>query len=382
MQITWGRVRPGMVRLTAKRSGERQLLAEATVEHPGGAGAADLVGLPPDTNITVEVSHPRGRKRLETRTLSAPPGAELARFATISDLHIGADEWGFLKTMAEGENHRGPSGEPYPIRCTRGALADIEAWGADHVVVKGDAAQHRHPDHFAALGSVLDDYPHLPLTLIPGNHDVDFKDASRWPTTGPPPPNPSDPSTLELPLLGQRQLRYERAAVAVDLAGCRIVAFDSTLDGRHHGTARHAAQVVDLVAEAGHQSVVLCHHHLQPSRRLTHWPPGIGAEDSLALARQLSSTGKVRLLSAGHSHRNRRWLIGGLDATEVASTKDWPGVWAGYVVHEGGVRQVIRRIPAADTVNWHDYSRGAVLGLWGPWASGALHERCAIFTDE
>jgi hypothetical protein len=62
--------------------------------------------------------------------------------------------------------------------------------------------------------------------------------------------------------------------------------------------------------------------------------------------------------------------------TEVASTKDHPGVWAGYAVYEGGIIQVVRRILHPDAMGWTELTRRAAGGAWGPYASGRLSDRC------
>jgi hypothetical protein len=86
------------------------------------------------------------------------------------------------------------------------------------------------------------------------------------------------------------------------------------------------------------------------------------------------------LFTAGHTHRNRRRRIAGVEATEVGSPKDFPGGWGGYVVHEGGIRQVVRRVAAPDCLPWLERSRWAALGAWGRWSPGRLDARCFSLT--
>ena len=82
------------------------------------------------------------------------------------------------------------------------------------------------------------------------------------------------------------------------------------------------------------------------------------------------------LVTSGHSHRNRARRAGPLVVTEVGSTKDYPGVWAGYAAYEGGIVQVVRRMTAPDTMEWIEYSRQAVGGAWRWYAPGGLDDRC------
>jgi hypothetical protein len=62
--------------------------------------------------------------------------------------------------------------------------------------------------------------------------------------------------------------------------------------------------------------------------------------------------------------------------TEVGSPKDFPGTWAGYIVHETGISQVVRRVAAPDVLAWTDYSGRAALGLWQLWSPGLRPHRC------
>jgi hypothetical protein len=60
----------------------------------------------------------------------------------------------------------------------------------------------------------------------------------------------------------------------------------------------------------------------------------------------------------------------------VGSVKDYPGVWAGYVIHEGGIVQTVRRTAEPSTVAWTDYSGRAMGGLYRYWTPGRLSDRC------
>ena len=92
----------------------------ATVEHGGGAGALDLDGLPPGTRLDVELSWPGGGTHLTATTLQPPPGRLLTRFATISDMHLGARTWGALRGMTDTSGHP----VPHPYRCAAAPYAD------------------------------------------------------------------------------------------------------------------------------------------------------------------------------------------------------------------------------------------------------------------
>ncbi|MEM9561859.1 MAG: metallophosphoesterase [Actinomycetota bacterium] len=350
VQLCWGDLPAGPVTATS-RSGN----AAATVDHAGGPGSLDLASLLPDTAVTIDLRWTGGATTLDAITLPSPPGPQLTRFATISDLHLGAVTWGALRTMVDRSDHP----VPHPYRCASAAVAEAVAWGASYLVIKGDAVHHELPDHFEYLARLVDEFPDLPMLLIPGNHDVDAR-SEVIPTT-----------------VGERGLPYVRAVDHVDLPGVRIIAADTTVRGRGVGTVERVGPAIEArVAEADRPSFVAIHQQLQPARLPRYWPAGIPAPGSTAFLDRLDRLDSPVTISSGHTHRNRSRRHGSLLLTEVASTKDWPGVWAGYAVHEGGIRQVVRRIAAPEAMAWTEYSRGALLGLWSRWSPGPIEQRC------
>lgn len=353
-QICWGRLPAGPVGLRAADS-------VTEIDHPGGPGSILLEGLPAATNLTATLSWDGGSTQLSLTTLTPPPGALIARVATVSDLHIGATRWGFLKTMTEDRaglaGRFGP--ESAAFRCARAAIDEARAWGAERVVIKGDAAHHRVPDHFVELGRLVDGFPDVPMSLMPGNHDVDSRSGMRLPDT-----------------VGERQLRYIRGVEVHDLPVLRLILTDTTIEGSGIGTLDHVVSpVLDAVRSATTPVLVMTHQQLQPHRILTTYPPGIAPPGSTEFLTDLAAITEDAMVTSGHTHRNRAHRTPVLH-TEVASTRDWPGVWAGYAIHEGGIRQVVRRIGAPEAISWHEYSKNAVFGLWEQWAPGTLTDRC------
>lgn len=348
VQICWGDLPPGPV---AARSGP----AATRVDHEGGPGAIDLGGLTPGRAIDIELTWRGGRTTLPTRTAEPPPGALLTRFATISDLHLGASTWGALRTMVDESGHP----VPHPYRCATAAIAEARAWGAGFLIIKGDAAHHERRSDFAQLGRLVDEHADLPMVLIPGNHDVDGR-----------------PGGIP-PAVGARELAFIRTADHVDLPGIRIVAGDTTIVGEGSGTLRRTGRAIEELSSASDRPVfVAIHQQLQRTRLPRSWPAGIPAPESTRFLDRLDAMDQPIAVSSGHIHRNRSRIHRSTLVTEVASTKDWPGVWAGYAVHEGGIRQVVRRIAEPAAMAWTEYSRGALHGLWGHWAPGPLDQRC------
>lgn len=348
VQLTWGELPAGVV--IARGGG-----AEAKVDHCGGPGGLQLDNLAPASRIAIDVSWDGGTTILETATLVSPPGRPLARFATISDLHLGARRWGALKGMTDTTDHE----TPHPYRCARAAIAEAVAWGAELLVIKGDAVQHETRSDFAQLGRLVDEFPQLPMLLIPGNHEVDGRDGT-------------------IPLtVGERSLPYIRRVEMLDMPGVRILVGDTSIPGSGRGSLnRISGALLDGAASSDRPVYIGIHHQLQPHRLPRHWPVGIRAPESTRFLQDLTRLDQPVTVSSGHTHRNRSRFHRDVLVTEVASTKDWPGVWAGYAVHEGGIRQVVRRTVGNDAIGWTEYSRQAVSGLWGMWSPGPMEQRC------
>ena len=328
----------------------------------GGPGALLVTGLQPGTCYDVLVSAPAGgpRRLLTTaQTMPSPPGQVLARFATISDCHIG-DYWvGPLRRLHD-PHPRPPGLEPYAVRCAEAAIAEVEQWDAELLVVKGDVTAESQPWEADQAAAVLG-AASMPVHAILGNHDVR---GGRADVIG---------------VLNQAPgVQASREAKALDLPGVRIVLGHSPVPGLHGGrlARSHARELAELVAEAPGPAVVALHH---PPRRwpvATYYPPAISWQDSSVLLRELSDANPATLLIAGHTHRNRRYRVGGIEVAEVGSTKDFPGEWAGYTVYEGGIRQVVHRIARPDAIAWTEMTRRAMGGVWGWWSPGTMSDRC------
>lgn len=351
VQLTWGLLPPGQVTAWVRD-------AHVSVDHDGGPGGLDLVDLAPDSDHRIDVTWEGGRAQLVATTLPSPPGELLCRIATISDLHLGAKRWGASKTMLDRSGHE----QPFPTRCAVAALHEASAWGADLLVVKGDAAHHQDPADFAAVGELLDSVPELPVLLIPGNHEVDGHTEH---------PTPAK--------VGERGIPFVRDAACFDLPGIRVIVADTTVPGSGIGTVHRCRDdVLELAGLTDGPFLLGIHHQLEPHRFPTHYPIGVRSPASVAFLDDLGLVNPDGLVSSGHTHRNRARRHGPLAVSEVASTRDWPGVWGGYAVHEGGIRQVVRRATAPHAISWHEYSRRALFGIWEHWAAGTLAQRCLV----
>ena len=344
-----------MGQLTASATADDALVASVTIDHLGGPGVVDLTGLAPATTHRITVTHAGGSTERAATTSSAPPGQELFRFATISDLHLGSDHFGFFKRMVEPSGHP----DPFAVRSARAAIVAAQAWGAQRLVIKGDAAHHGLAADFALVGELVDRFPELPMSLLPGNHDTDLR--------GQPLP----------PTVGQRALPFEQGVSFLDLPGVRLVLGDTTIAGSGLGTLRRIGEdLIDAAAGSDRGVFVAVHQHLQRTDPVRYWPPGIAHREVTPFLDKLETARPRAVVTSGHTHRNRARAHGSILITEVAATHHWPGVWAGYVVHEGGIRQVVRRIGATDVIDWHEYSKNAVASVWQRYAPGRLDDRC------
>lgn len=355
VQLAWGQLPAGT--LTATATVGNKIVASTTMEHAGGPGVLDLNGLASEATHRIVITHAGGSVERTATTPPAPPGGELFRFATISDLHLGSDHFGFFKQMLDKGDHR----DPFAVRSARAAIEAAQAWGAQHLVIKGDAAHHGRAADFLLVGDLVDDFPDVPMSLLPGNHDTDLREQSL-------------PRTI-----GRRALPFEQGVSFLDLPGIRLVLGDTTLAGEGPGTLRRIGDdLIDTVAEAaGNRGVFIAvHQQLQRTDPVRYWPPGIPRAEVEPFLDKLDAARPRAVITSGHTHRNRARTHRSVLITEVAATHHWPGVWAGYVVYEGGIRQVVRRIGAADIIDWHEYSKNAVASIWQRYAPGRLDDRC------
>ena len=287
-QVTWAGLQEG----TVLEAGD----ASADVG-PEPVGAASLEGLPPDSALDLTVLAPgEARRRAGTfRTLSPPPGRPLCRFATVSDLHFGERGFGLLRTI-----RRPPASlvQTYPMLCTRTALDEALAWGAEAVVVKGDLTYLGKEEEWNEVGPLLAGLP-VPVDVVLGNHDVHKKGVdARTALAGHDIVVPSHPFSRDLP-------------------GIRIVLAHSAVTGQGGGRVKpdQRRRIAQLLQEAGGPAFLAVHHYPQRFRLPTFYPLGIPGDEASALLDTVVATNPATLVSSGHSHRNRRNSYGPLVIT-------------------------------------------------------------------
>lgn len=357
-QVVWRGLGPG--NLVLEPTGAPAITVTVDARQPAGAAGAAVVGdLPAGRDVWIRASGPPLGTSilLRVRTLPRLPGEELARVATVGDLHLGATAFGHRHTIVER-----PAPEvPHPRRCTGAALAEATAWGARTVVAKGDLTNNGQVHQWREYADLVRSCD-VPVLGLPGNHDRAFRSGL----------SPEDAATA---------FGFAMASPvhAVDGPGHRLVLVDSTTGGHNHGRIDAVtAAVADAVADtpAGAVALVFLHHQLQQYPVREVWPVGVERSEAVRFLDRLAATGTPTFVSSGHTHRHRRWSHRGVVATQVGSTKDYPGVWAGYVVAEGGVRQVVHRVADPTCIAWTDHTRRAAGGTWRWVAPGSLATRC------
>ncbi len=351
---------------TAQLVWRRSHEGEARVRWPGGeltrhvvAGPGGLVveGLPRGSETVLRVELPGvAPAEVAVQTLEADLGEELYRFAAISDTHLGAvafDIWNRIREPGVGRE------DAHPVRCTRQALGDALEWGAQRIVVKGDVTHVSHTHTWAIAADVFGGLP-VPVDMIPGNHDRNHR------------------ATVDAFAEAKRHgLRMHRDVAPVDLPGLRLVFVDSTVAGIDIGVWRpHRELMYEAVGSTDLPAMVVVHHQPMASTVPLHLPRGIPAVVANPILRRLRQANPRVVGTSGHTHRHRQRLVAGVPWFETGSPKDYPGTWTGYVVHEGGIRQVTRRVTAPDCIAWTEATRGAAFGAWGRWSPGRLGDRC------
>jgi len=317
---------------------------------PGVEVAIEIEGAPPDLHLPSTV-----------RTLEQPPGRLLATVATANDVHFGEVECGRIGGIPEEQMgpvlRAGPDEPPYPETMNRAVIDEIAALGPDAVVVKGDLTNlGTEAEYEAFLGA----YGRLGPALhhVRGNHDAMI-----------------DPT-----------LARNDAPFAVDVGGVTLAVLDTTVPGTDRG--RLDADQIDWLAQVARDRsgpvLVFGHHHLwkldATRRPETYF--GIRPDDSEALARVVAAQENIVGYFAGHTHRNRVRRFASarhVPFVEVGCTKDYPGVWAEYRIHEGGYVQVVHRASTPAALDWSERTRHMFAGLYRDYALGPLSHRC--FTE-
>ena len=307
----------------------------------------------------LEPDAPQWVEGFSFRTLPAP-GERLATFATVNDVHFGETECGIIDGSDLGPTfHVEPGETPYPEVMNRGAAEAMARIDPEVVLVKGDLTSDGSQAQIDAFTHCYEDTFGDRLYYIRGNHEswnhVHFG-----------------------------AVPFQEIAVG----GATLALLDTSVDGAEYGglTNDQLVWLDELAGRADWPVLVFGHHHCWDpgSRERPDRYFGINTLDSEQLVRIVAGRPSIAGYFAGHTHRNR---VRRFDATgdvpwvEVACVKDYPGVWAEYRVHEGGVLQIEHRISSPDALAWSEKTRHMYAGLYRDYAFGSLDDRCFAILD-
>lgn len=358
--------------------GERRALSEG----PAGTRLVRIEGLAPDSEHRVEIEvagapapEPGRYFSGRARTLPAPRGKRVARFASLNDLHFGEPRFG---GMPLGEGEFGEASATHPVaRETDGdapywqvmnedAVADINALGVDAVFIKGDIADMGRREQFEAARRTFAGF-RAPWHAFLGNHDH-YARLEGGEVDG-------------YALLGQ-----PRAPRAVELGGWRLLLLDTVEPGQHHGVfpeerLRWLADQLADTRERAQPTLLLTHHQPVPPEHRHSYPNSIGIipEHSTRMFELLGVNPQVQGVLIGHTHRNRvRRYAASRDIpfVEVHCVKDYPGGFAVYELYDDGTfRQEVRRTSSARALAHSTRCRDFFAGGYRDFALGTLAER-------
>jgi 3',5'-cyclic AMP phosphodiesterase CpdA len=293
---------------------------------------------------------------VECTTLTPPAGELLARVATVNDVHFGEIEAGRIDDLGDGPIMRGAVGEPpYPETMNRAAVREIAALDPDAVIVKGDLTNDGLATEFASFEATYSGFAGR-LHTVRGNHD------------------------------GYRGQTEYAGDQWIELPGIAVALLDTAVAGRPNGDLSDAQieWLDDHLATADRPVLVMGHHQQWIANRQTgHRSPdyfGIVPDASDALAEVFARRRVALAYTAGHTHRHRvRHMPCGAPSIEIGCVKDFPGTWAEYRIHAGGVLQIVHRISEPAALTWSERCRHLYsdFGLdYASYAMGRLEDRC------
>lgn len=334
----------------------RRFRRQRQLAEPATFGVADFAGLAPGTEFEV-LAGTRIVGRL--RTLETPRGPRLGTVATISDLHVGQRHYSnFPRVQALAATGPVDHRVGAAMTCLAAAVDEINAWAPDLVIVKGDIAHGNTAEEYDLAFAEISRLA-APVIVIPGNHDGGDYVGDDLAAAAAAHGLDADPLAVH------------------ELANWRIVTASTVAAGHQRGVIGPVADgIVEAIADATGPCLLAVHHQFQWAPLPHYVPTGIPWPSSRRLGDRLHAANPRVLVTSGHTHRNRVHHRRGLIATEVGSTKDFPGVWAGYELYADGFVQTVRRISRPDAFGWAERTRHAAFGAWQHWAAGSLADRC------
>jgi 3',5'-cyclic AMP phosphodiesterase CpdA len=314
-----------------------------------GTRALRYEGLAPDTDHDLD--------GVAARTLPRPNGELLCRIATVNDVHFGELEAGRLNDLTEGPIRRAPEGaEPYPVMMNRAAAEEIAAIGPAAVIAKGDLSQDGTDEEWEAFERCYRDPFGDRLHVVRGNHDA-YRHQAEY----------AGDQWLELP-------------------GVAVALLDTVIPGATTGDFRpqQMTWLSDLAAGSDRPVLVMGHHQQWVGSASGKRYPGyfgLNPDASDRLDEVCAEQRRIVAYTSGHTHRHRvrRMPVSGLPTIEIGCTKDFPGTWAEYRIHEGGMMQVVHRMSSPEALSWSESCRNLYSDFdvdYESYALGELADRC------
>ncbi len=293
----------------------------------------------------------------EVATLARPAGELLSRITTVNDVHFGEVECGRIDDSPQGPIQRRAVGDPpYPEVMNRAAVHEMLAVEPAAVIVKGDLSQDGAPHEWSVFEACYRPAFGERLHVVRGNHDAYH---------------------------GQTAYAGDQW---IEVDGLAIALIDTVIP--LHTTGNITAPQLDWLADhaaASDRPVIVMGHHQQwiaganNSHRADDYF-GLNPDASDGLADVIARHPRIIAYTAGHTHRHRiRHMPCGVPSIEIGCVKDFPGTWAEYRVHEGGVMQVVHRISDVDALRWSEQCRHLYqdFGIdYESYALGTLEDRC------
>lgn len=295
---------------------------------------------------------------ISVRTMTTPPGDLLCRFATVNDVHFGEIEAGRVDDLPDGPIRRAePGATPYPEIMNHRAAVEIDELDPAAVIVKGDLSADGEQAEWDAFEACYRGAFGERLHVVRGNHDS-YRHQSEY----------AGDQRIELP-------------------GVIVALLDTAIPGATTGTITNAQlDWLDEIAAEADRPVLVMGHHQQwiadaPDAKRGDDYFGLHPDASDALDELVQRHSDIVAYAAGHTHRHRvrPMTRSGVPSIEVGCTKDFPGTWAEYRVHEGGIMQVVHRMSSPEAMAWSESCRGLYqdFGIdYASYALGTLADRC------
>jgi Icc protein len=277
-------------------------------------------------------------------------GPRLSAFGTVNDVHFGETQCGLIEGSDVGPVLSVGAGEtPYPEVMNAAVIDSMKAHALDAVLVKGDLTSNGRIDEFNRFRAVYETAFAEKLHFIRGNHESYH--------------------SPEMHAVSQ---------IHRSLPGVELAMIDTSKPGFANGTIRaeDLNWLEALAKQATAPVLVFGHHHIWSPRaeRDKHFF-GIEPDASESLIELMSRHESLVGYFAGHTHRNRVQRIDEKLYVEVASVKEFPGMWAHYEVFEGGILQVNHRANTDAALLWSEKTRVMYNGRYFDYAFGSLDER-------